>query len=126
MPRMREFMKQVCDLGLHERAYILVGVGPLRSAKVAEWMRSKVPGMVIPNVLVRRLQGVPLARQREECNRICVEIIRELIELCGGSGVHVMAYRQEELVEEPLCIDSSIISALETGLKAYQGKALVN
>jgi methylenetetrahydrofolate reductase (NADPH) len=100
MPRMREFMKQVCDMGLNERAYILVGVGPLRSAKAAEWMRSKVPGVVIPDGVIKRLQGVPPARQREEGKRICVEIIRELTELCGVSGVHVMAYRQEELVAE--------------------------
>lgn len=100
MPRMREFMKQVCDMGLNEKAYILVGVGPLRSAKAAEWMRDKVPGVVIPDEIVKRLQSVSPSRQREEGKRICVEIIRELIELCGVSGVHVMAYRQEELVAE--------------------------
>jgi methylenetetrahydrofolate reductase (NADPH) len=100
MPRMRKFMKQVCDMGLNEKAYILVGVGPLRSAKAADWISSKVPGVVIPDGLVKRLQGVPPARQREEGKRICVEIIRELTELCGVSGVHVMAFRQEELVAE--------------------------
>lgn len=100
MPRMREFMKQVCDLGLDKRAYILVGVGPLRSARAAEWMRTKVPGVVIPDEVVDRLRGVPAPRQAEEGKRICVEIIQELTELCGVSGVHVMAYRQEELVAE--------------------------
>jgi methylenetetrahydrofolate reductase (NADPH) len=100
MPRMREFMKQVCDMGLNERAFILVGVGPLRSAKAAEWMRNKVPGVIIPDEVVKRLQGVPPVRQQEEGKRICVEIIRELTNLCGVSGVHVMAYRQEELVAE--------------------------
>jgi 5-methyltetrahydrofolate--homocysteine methyltransferase len=32
----------------------------------------------------------------------------------------------QELLEVPLCIDSSIGAALEAGLRAYQGKALVN
>ena len=32
----------------------------------------------------------------------------------------------QELVEVPLCIDSSIVAALEAGLSVYQGKALVN
>lgn len=32
----------------------------------------------------------------------------------------------QSLVDVPLCIDSSIIKALESGLSAYQGKALVN
>jgi methylenetetrahydrofolate reductase (NADPH) len=100
MTRMREFMKQVCDMGLNEKAYILVGVGPLRSAKAAEWMRSKVPGVVIPDGVVKRLKGVPQKKQQVEGKRICVEIIQELSDLCGVSGVHVMAYRQEELVAE--------------------------
>ena len=32
----------------------------------------------------------------------------------------------QELTDLPLCIDSSVIEALEAGLGAYQGKALVN
>lgn len=100
IPRLQAFMQQVCDLGFHERAFILVGVGPLRSAKAAEWMRSHVPGVVIPDQVVKRLKGVLPARQREEGKRICVEIIQELSQVLGVSGVHVMAYRQEELVAE--------------------------
>jgi methylenetetrahydrofolate reductase (NADPH) len=100
IPRLQAFMRQVCDLGYHERAFILIGVGPLRSAKAAEWMRNHVPGVVIPDQVVNRLKGVPPARQRQEGKRICVEIIRELSQVPGVSGVHVMAYRQEELVAE--------------------------
>jgi 5-methyltetrahydrofolate--homocysteine methyltransferase len=43
-----------------------------------------------------------------------VELMREAIGLVQG------------LTELPLCIDSSVIEALEAGLSAYQGKALVN
>jgi methylenetetrahydrofolate reductase (NADPH) len=100
LPRLRQFMQGVRDLGVHERVFILVGVGPLRSAKAAEWMRSNVPGVVIPDEIVRRLNGVPPKAQREEGKRICVEIIQELREIDGVCGVHVMAYRQEELVAE--------------------------
>lgn len=100
LPRLRQFMRQVCDLGYHERAFILIGVGPLRSAKAAEWMRAHVPGVIIPDQVLNRLKGVPPAKQREEGKRICVEIIRELSQVPGVSGVHVMAYRQEELVAE--------------------------
>jgi 5-methyltetrahydrofolate--homocysteine methyltransferase len=32
----------------------------------------------------------------------------------------------QELTDLPLCIDSSVVEALEAGLAAYQGKALVN
>ena len=99
-PRLCQFMNAARELGLHERAFILVGVGPLRSAKAAEWMRSHVPGVVIPDDVIRRLKGVSSDRQREEGKRICIEIIQQVREVKGVSGVHVMAYRQEELVAE--------------------------
>jgi methylenetetrahydrofolate reductase (NADPH) len=98
--RFCQFMNAVRDLGLHERAYILVGVGPLRSAKAAEWTRTHVPGVVIPDEVIRRLQGAQPGKQREEGKRICIEMIQQVREVKGVSGVHVMAYRQEELVAE--------------------------
>ena len=100
LPRLCEFMSAVRDLGLPERAFILVGVGPLRSAKAAEWMRSHIPGVVIPDKIIRHLKSVPESRQREEGKRICIEIIQAVREIEGVNGVHVMAYRQEELVAE--------------------------
>jgi len=100
MKLMRRYMEAVRELGLHERVFILAGVGPLRSAKTAEWLRSRVPGVVIPDEVIHRLRRVPLEKQREEGKRLCIEIIQELQEIDGVSGVHVMAYRQEELVAE--------------------------
>lgn len=100
LPRFRQFMQAVRDLGLNERVFILAGIGPLRTAKAAEWMRSKVPGVVIPDEIVDRLKGVPADQQREEGKKICVELIQALQEINGVCGVHVMAYRQEELVAE--------------------------
>lgn len=100
MPRFRKFMSSVVDAGLHERVYILAGVGLLRSARAAERIRSRVPGVVIPDEIVARLKGAPRGKQREEGRRICIEIVKEMQEIKGVSGVHVMAYRQEELVPE--------------------------
>lgn len=100
VPRFQQFMQGVRDLGLHEQVFILVGVGPLRSAKAAEFMRTRVPGVVIPDVLVERLKKVPPKAQREEGIRICTEIIQQVREIEGVHGVHVMAYRQEETVAE--------------------------
>jgi methylenetetrahydrofolate reductase (NADPH) len=100
MPRFREFMARVRDLGLHEKVFILVGVGPLRSEKAAEFLRTQVPGVVIPDEIVDRLRKTPKECQREEGKRICIEIIQQVREIEGVAGVHVMAYRQEELVAE--------------------------
>lgn len=98
--RFRQFMQKVRDLGLHEQAFFLVGVGPLRSEKAAEFMRTKVPGVHIPDAIVERLRKTPKNKKVEEGKRICVEIIQQVRQIEGVSGVHVMAYRQEELVAE--------------------------
>ena len=100
VPRLRQFLKQVCDMGLDERVYILIGVGPLRSEKAAEYLRTRVPGVVIPDKIVDRLRKTPKHKKREEGKRICVEIIQQVQEIKCVSGVHLMAYRQEELVAE--------------------------
>ena len=98
--RFRTFMQRVRDLGLHEKCYILVGVGPLRSVGAAEFMRARVPGVYIPDAVIERLKGVPKSQQRAEGKRICIEIIQQVREIEGVAGVHIMAYRQEELVAE--------------------------
>jgi methylenetetrahydrofolate reductase (NADPH) len=100
VPRLETFMTRVRDLGLHEKAYFLVGVGPLRSERAAEFMRSNVPGVHIPDEVIERLRKTPKQRKREEGKKICVEIIQQVREMEGVHGVHLMAYRQEELVAE--------------------------
>ncbi|MGH2621743.1 MAG: methylenetetrahydrofolate reductase [Anaerolineales bacterium] len=100
LPRFEQFMRAVRELGLHERAFILAGVGPLRSVQAAEWMRSHIPGVVIPDEVIRRLQGVPPNQQLERGKRLCVEIIQQLREIPGVHGVHIMAFRHEALAAE--------------------------
>lgn len=98
--RLRQFMQSVRQEGLHEQAYIMIGVGPLRSARAAEWIRSHVPGIIIPDSIIERLREVPKEKQRQLGKQICVEIIQQVREINGVSGVHVMAYRQEEIVAD--------------------------
>lgn len=77
-----------------------MGVGPLRSERAAEFMRTKVAGVVIPDEIVNRLRKAPKEEKHEEGKRICIEIIQQVREIEGVAGVHVMAFRQEELVAE--------------------------
>ena len=65
LPRLKEYMKRVCDMGLHEKCFIMIGVGPLASAKTARWIRSNVPGVHIPDDIVKRL-----AAEIEGVNRL--------------------------------------------------------
>ena len=100
LPRFREYMGQVRNLGLDKQAFILAGVGPIKSAGAAEFMRSKVPGVIIPDEIIDRLKKTPKEKQGEEGKKICIELIQQIREIEGVSGVHIMAYRQEELVAE--------------------------
>jgi len=63
-------------------------------------MRTKVPGVVIPDRIIERLKKTPRENQQEEGKKICVEILEEIREIEGIAGIHIMAYRQEELVAE--------------------------
>ena len=96
VPRLREFMAKVRELGVDQKVFILVGVGPLRTAKAAEWMRTNVPGVSIPDEIIDRMKR----GGKGEGKRLCVEIIQQVREIQGVAGVHIMAYRQEELVPE--------------------------
>jgi methylenetetrahydrofolate reductase (NADPH) len=98
VPLLREFMRHVEDLGLLEKIFILVGVGPLRSAKSAEWIRAHVPGVHIPDAVVKRMAGA--ADPAAEGRRLCIELIQEIRSIRGVHGVHVMAFRQEHTVAE--------------------------
>jgi 5,10-methylenetetrahydrofolate reductase len=57
MPRFKEFMKRVVDMGLHEKVAILAGVGPLKSTGMAKYMRDKVPGMLVEDRYIDRMEA---------------------------------------------------------------------
>ena len=93
-----KFMAGARDLGLHEKAFILLGVGPLASAKSAEWIRNNIPGVYIPDAIIDRLRAAK--DQAQEGVNVCVEILQRIREIEGVSGAHIMAYRQEHRVPE--------------------------
>ncbi|MBZ9701310.1 MULTISPECIES: methylenetetrahydrofolate reductase [unclassified Mesorhizobium] len=98
VPMFKAFMQKARDLGHTEKVFVLCGVGPLASAKTAKWIRSNVPGIHIPDIVIKRLEGAH--DQKKEGKQLCIDIINEVKEIPGVSGVHVMAYRQEEYVAE--------------------------
>jgi methylenetetrahydrofolate reductase (NADPH) len=95
---LKQYLQRVCDMGLHEHVYILVGVGTLASARTARWIRDNVPGVHIPDAIITRLEGAD--DQRAEGINICIELIQQCRELKGVSGCHIMAYRQEQHVPD--------------------------
>ena len=96
--RLRSYLDRVRELGLEDKAFLLVGVGPLASARAASWIRDNVPGVHIPDAIIERLAGAD--NPKEEGVRLCIELMQEISELRGVHGLHVMAYRQEHRVPE--------------------------
>jgi methylenetetrahydrofolate reductase (NADPH) len=96
------WMQQVRDLGLDKKCFILAGVGPIKSLRALEHMRAEVPGMYVPDDIVRRLHGVPSDRVAAEGLAVCSEIISQVKAIPGVAGVHVMAFNWEDAIPEIL------------------------
>lgn len=100
LEKFEEWMKQARDRGLHEKVHILAGVTPVKSAGMAKYMKNRVPGMDVPDDVVKRMSGVAKENQPQEGIDICVETIQRLKECEGVKGFHVMAIEWEEKVPE--------------------------
>jgi methylenetetrahydrofolate reductase (NADPH) len=100
LDRFAEWMRQVVDMGLHEKVAILAGVTPLKSVGMGKYMKNLVPGMDVPDEVIERLKGVEKEKQSAEGIKICIESIQRLKEMEGVRGVHIMAIEWEEKVKE--------------------------
>lgn len=100
MERFTEWIRLAREQGLTEKVHILAGVTPLKSARMAKYMATKVPGMSIPDAIIKRIEGVHKDKAAEEGIKICLDTILELREIKGVHGVHIMAIEWEEKVPE--------------------------
>lgn len=92
----RRYIGRLAETGLTDRLFILLGTGPIASAKSARWMRENLWGVIIPDALIERLENAD--DEKAEGRRICVEFIEQVREIDGVAGVHVMAIRQDEAI----------------------------
>lgn len=110
MDRFREYMKKVVDLGVTENVAVLAGVGPLKSPGMGRHMRDNIPGIMVPDGMIERMEaassGIPQddrqARTRvwrAEGIKICIEQVEQLKEIEGVAGVHVMGIEWEAAVK---------------------------
>jgi methylenetetrahydrofolate reductase (NADPH) len=85
----RRYMARLAEHGITQRLKTLIGVAPLASAKSARWMKENLFGAIIPEEIVIRLENARDSRSEGEA--ICIEIIKQLSDIPGVAGVHVMA-----------------------------------
>ncbi len=100
MDKFRDYMKKAHEEGLTEKCAILAGLTPLKSAGMAKYMANKVPGMEVPDELVKRVAGVDKKEQAEEGIKILLEQIEQVKEMPGIAGVHLMLIEWEHRVPE--------------------------
>jgi methylenetetrahydrofolate reductase (NADPH) len=94
----RRYLRRLDEHGLLARLAILIGVAPLKSARSARWMRKHLPGTIIPDAMIARLEGA--ADPAAEGRRLCVELLHELAEIPGVAGAHVMAPGNEAAIPD--------------------------
>ena len=98
MAILRRYLAWLADFGIPERTSIIVGIGPIRSARSARWMNENLFGVHIPDAVIARLAGAK--DSQAEGIRICVELIEELRGVKGVAGAHLMAPRGEQAIAE--------------------------
>jgi methylenetetrahydrofolate reductase (NADPH) len=85
----RRYAARVVETGITERLHLLIGLGPIASARSARWMRDNLHGVSVPDRVIERLERA--ADPATEGRRLCAELIEGLRETAGVSGVHLMA-----------------------------------
>jgi methylenetetrahydrofolate reductase (NADPH) len=100
LDKFEEWMKGVRERGLHKKVHILAGLTPMKSVGMAKYMQKRVPGMDVPEEVIKRLQGAEKGKVAQEGIKMCVESIERLKECEGVAGFHVMAIEWEEKVPE--------------------------
>ena len=101
-------MEKVVEMGLAEKAAILAGVMPPKSAKTLLIMKAEVPGVKINEEYIQRMKN---ARDpKEEGVKMAVEIIRTLKQMKGVRGIHLMPVLWESIT--PVIVKEAGLNSL--------------
>jgi len=95
--KLDDYLEALDKRGILGKVYILVGITPLKSLKVAKYMNEEVPGVTIPDSLVKRMEAAG-DKAEEEGVQIALELINAVKNKQGVNGIHLMAVGWEEIV----------------------------
>jgi 5,10-methylenetetrahydrofolate reductase len=108
MPKFEKWMEMVRDRGLHKKVKILAGVTPIKSIGAAKYMKTRVPGLDVPDEVIERFRNTPKEERAQEGINMAIETIKKLKDIEGIAGVHIMAIEWEEAV--PQIVEKSGLS----------------
>ena len=97
---LKSFMDDVLTLTDGNPPPILVGVGPLPSARTARWMRKNVPGVVIPDTIIDAIDSKSREDQPKLGLEIAIKLVDSIKQVPGVAGIHIMAYKWEGAVKD--------------------------
>jgi len=92
------WLEELDKRDLLKKVYILAGVAPLKSYKVARYLHDKVPGVFLPERILERMEKAGNG-EAEEGVQIILEIVESLKGKKGINGIHLMTLGWEEIVE---------------------------
>ena len=91
---LKNYMMKLNKLGITDKAYFIIGLGVIRSAKSARWMNKNLFGINIPEKIITRIENAN--DEKTEGIKICIELIEKYKLISGINGVHLMGYKQEQ------------------------------
>lgn len=91
------WLNELAKRNLLDKVYILIGITPLKSLKIAEYMHNDVPGVFVPEPLRKRMADAGDGAE-EEGVQIALELIEAMKKLEGVNGIHLMAVGWEKIV----------------------------
>lgn len=94
-----EWLENLGKQQLLDKVFVLVGVSPLRTLKMAKYLNDRIPGITIPDHIMKRMEHAGSDASAEGI-RIAVETIRRLRTKPGISGVHIMPLGWEAAVPQ--------------------------
>lgn len=96
--RLEQWLEQLYRRDVLGKVYILAGVAPLKSLKAALYLNEKVPGVTLPETIIRRMEKAGDSAP-EEGVQIALELIDSIKRKRGISGIHLMTMGWEPVVE---------------------------
>jgi methylenetetrahydrofolate reductase (NADPH) len=91
------WLNELAKRNIMDLVYILVGITPLKNLKMAVYMNDDVPGVQLPESILKRMEAAG-DRAEEEGVQISLELIEKVKKLEGVNGIHLMAVGWEEIV----------------------------
>ena len=95
--RLDIWLNELAKRNILDKVYILIGITPMKTLKMAQYMDKEVPGISIPKKLIDRMEAAG-ARAEEEGVQIALELIEAVKTKQGVNGIHLMAVGWEEIV----------------------------